>query len=106
VSERGSAARGADWWATATLPSGGTGGQAGLSGTVLVSVDSNRIQNISNGFKILQTLTDPKGVFLCPQKLEIKYGWKELEMGNNSSYRNVSRFEFKFELKFKEFCMS
>jgi hypothetical protein len=40
------------------------------------------------------------------EKLEIKYGWKELEMRNNSSYRNLSRFELKFELKFKEFSMS
>jgi hypothetical protein len=40
------------------------------------------------------------------QKLEIKYGWNELEMGNKFSYRNLSRFELKFELKFKEFSMS
>jgi hypothetical protein len=40
------------------------------------------------------------------EKLEIKYGWKELEMRNNSSYRNLSIFELKFELKFKEFSMS
>jgi hypothetical protein len=39
------------------------------------------------------------------EKLEIKYGWKELEMRNNSSYRNLSIFELKFELKFKEFSM-
>jgi hypothetical protein len=40
------------------------------------------------------------------QKLEINYGWKELEMKNNSSYRNLSRFKLKFELKFKEIYMS
>jgi hypothetical protein len=40
------------------------------------------------------------------EKLEIKYGWKELDMGNNYSYRNLSRFELKFELKFKEISMS
>jgi hypothetical protein len=40
------------------------------------------------------------------QKLEIKHGSKELEMRNNSSYRYLSRFELKFELKFKEVSMS
>jgi hypothetical protein len=40
------------------------------------------------------------------QKLEIKYGWKELEVRNNFSYRNLSRFELKCEWKFKEFSMS
>jgi hypothetical protein len=45
--------------------------------------DSERIQNISNGFKILQNLADPKGLFPSSKKTEIKYGCKELEMGNN-----------------------
>jgi hypothetical protein len=40
------------------------------------------------------------------QKLETKYGWKEIEMWNNSSYRNLSILELKFELKFKVFSMS
>jgi hypothetical protein len=40
------------------------------------------------------------------QKLEIKYGWKELEMRNKFSYINLSIFELKFELKFKEISMS
>jgi hypothetical protein len=40
------------------------------------------------------------------EKLEIKYGWKEVEMGNNASYRNLSRFELKFELKLKEVSLS
>jgi hypothetical protein len=34
--------------------------------------------------------------------LEIKYGWKEVEIRNNFSYRNISRFEMEFELKIKE----
>jgi hypothetical protein len=29
--------------------------------------------------------------------LEIKYGWKELEIRNNFSYRNLSRFKLNFE---------
>jgi hypothetical protein len=36
------------------------------------------------------------------QKFQIKYGWKEIEIRNNFPYRNVSRFEIKFELKFRE----
>jgi hypothetical protein len=36
------------------------------------------------------------------QKFQIKYGWKGLEIRNNSSYRNFSRFEKEFELKFRE----
>jgi hypothetical protein len=31
------------------------------------------------------------------QKFKIIYGWKELEVRNNFSYRNMSRFELKFE---------
>jgi hypothetical protein len=36
------------------------------------------------------------------EKLEVKYGWKELVIRNNFPYRNFSRFENEFELKFKE----
>jgi hypothetical protein len=36
------------------------------------------------------------------EKLEIKYGSKEVEIRNNFSYRNISRFEMKFELKIRE----
>jgi hypothetical protein len=36
------------------------------------------------------------------KKLEIKYGWKDLEIRNNFPYRNFSRFEKEFELKFRE----
>jgi hypothetical protein len=36
------------------------------------------------------------------QNFEIKYGWKEFEIRINFPYRNVSRFEMEFELKFKE----
>jgi hypothetical protein len=36
------------------------------------------------------------------EKLEIKYGWKELEIRNNFSYRNFSRIEMEFELKIRE----
>jgi hypothetical protein len=33
------------------------------------------------------------------EKLERKYGWKGLEIGNIFSYRNFSRFELDLELK-------
>jgi hypothetical protein len=31
-----------------------------------------------------------------------KYGWKEFEIWMNFPYRNFSRFEIEFELKFRE----
>jgi hypothetical protein len=40
------------------------------------------------------------------QKFQIKYGWKEIEIGDNFTYRNFSRFKIEFELKFKEISMS
>jgi hypothetical protein len=40
------------------------------------------------------------------QKFQIKYVRKEIEIRNNFSYRNVSRFEMEFELKFREASMS
>jgi hypothetical protein len=36
------------------------------------------------------------------EKLEIKYGWKELDIRNNVAYRNFSIFEMKLELKIRE----
>jgi hypothetical protein len=36
------------------------------------------------------------------EKLEVKYGWKELKIRNNFPYRKFSRFEKEFELKFRE----
>jgi hypothetical protein len=36
------------------------------------------------------------------QKFQIKYGWKDVEIGNNIPYRNFSRFEMEFELKIIE----
>jgi hypothetical protein len=36
----------------------------------------------------------------------MKYGWKELEIGNNVPHRIFFRFEMEFELKFKEVSMS
>jgi hypothetical protein len=78
----------------------------GPSGTVPSRARKIGFKNILNGFKFAQTFTDPKRCLPVLEKLEIKYGWKECEMGNNSSYRNLSRFDLKFELKFKEFSMS
>jgi hypothetical protein len=40
------------------------------------------------------------------QKFQIKYGWNEFGITNNFSYRNFSRFEKEFELKFREVRMS
>jgi hypothetical protein len=37
-----------------------------------------------------------------PQKLEIKYGWKQLDMRNNFASRIFLRFKMDLELKFKE----
>jgi hypothetical protein len=36
------------------------------------------------------------------KKFQIKYGWREIEIGNNVSYICFSRFEMEFELKFRE----
>jgi hypothetical protein len=37
------------------------------------------------------------------QKLEIKYGWKELEMRKNFAQRSYLRFKMDLELNFREF---
>jgi hypothetical protein len=44
---------------------------------------------------------DQKGN-LSSSKNPKKYGWKEIEIRDNSSYRNFSRFKKEFELKFRE----
>jgi hypothetical protein len=36
------------------------------------------------------------------QKFQIKYGWKDLEIRNNLTYSNFSRFKIEFELKIRE----
>jgi hypothetical protein len=64
--------------------------------------ESNRNKFISNGFKLALNFDRSKMCLLVLQKLQIKYGWKEIEIRNNSSYRNFSRFKNKFELKFRE----
>jgi hypothetical protein len=40
------------------------------------------------------------------QKIEIKYGFEGFDERNNFPYRNFSRFEMEFELKFREASMS
>jgi hypothetical protein len=62
----------------------------------------NRIKSISNGFKFALNFDRSKRCFSLLQKFQIKYIWKELEIRNNLSYRNFSRFEIEFELKFRE----
>jgi hypothetical protein len=59
--------------------------------------------SVSNRFKHIQTV--PKK-FEFLQKFEIKYGWRDLEMVNNFAYKNSSRFEMEFELKFREVSVS
>jgi hypothetical protein len=60
-----------------------------------------RIQTRSNDFKFSSNFDSFKTCHPVLKKLEIKYGWKELERRNNCPHRNFSRFEIKFELKFK-----
>jgi hypothetical protein len=40
--------------------------------------------------------------FLLLQKLQIKYDWKELAMGNNFAERIFLRFKMDLELKYRE----
>jgi hypothetical protein len=49
-------------------------------------------KNSSNGFKFAQTLTNPKGTFPYPKNWK-KYGWRDIEIRNNFSYRNFSIFK-------------
>jgi hypothetical protein len=88
------------WWAATGC------GRARRHGAVLtcgpgstVPPDSvlNRIKFISNRFKFAPIFNRSKRCLPLLQKLEIKYGWKEFEIRNNLSYRNLSRFELKFE---------
>jgi hypothetical protein len=74
----------------------------GASSTVRPIRFSNRIKFISNGFKFAPNFDRSKSCLPVLQKWEIKYGWKEIEIRNNFSYRNFSRFEMQFELKFIE----
>jgi hypothetical protein len=54
---------------------------------------SNRIKFISNGFKFAPNFNRFKRCLIVLEKLEVKYGWKELEIRNNFPYRNFSKFE-------------
>jgi hypothetical protein len=40
------------------------------------------------------------------KNFEMKYGFDGLDERNNFPYRNISRFEMKFESKFREASMS
>jgi hypothetical protein len=61
---------------------------------------------ISNQFKIVQTLTDPKRAFLSSNFFEIKYGFEGFDERNNFLHRNFFRFKMDFELKSREVSMS
>jgi hypothetical protein len=64
-------------------------GPHGDSASQRGSTVSNDFKSIQNRSNLIQSKTDlPK-----LQKFQIKYGSNELEMRNNSSYRNLSRFE-------------
>jgi hypothetical protein len=73
------------------------GGAEGLTGGPRPQFRAARIQiefkNSSNGLKFCPNFDRIKSCLPMPEKLEIKYGWKELKIGNNFPYRNVSRFE-------------
>jgi hypothetical protein len=75
---------------------------SGAGSTVRPIQFSNRIKFISNGFKFAPKFDRSKICLPVLGKLEVKYGWKELEIRNNFPYRNFSRFEKEFELKFRE----
>jgi hypothetical protein len=64
VSERGSAAWGADRSAAATVPGGGTGRRARVAQCQAAQIQTG-FKNISKGFKNSSNLTDPKGTFPC-----------------------------------------
>jgi hypothetical protein len=75
---------------------------SGVGSTVHPIRFSNRIKFISNGFKFAPNFDRSKRCLLLIEKLEVKYGWKEIKIRNNFPYRNFSRFEKEFELKFRE----
>jgi hypothetical protein len=76
---------------------------SGAGSTVRPIRFSNRIKFISNGFKFGSNFDQYKRCLPLLKKLEVKYGWKYLEISTNFSYRNFSRLEKEFELKFREF---
>jgi hypothetical protein len=80
----------------------GTALTGGVGSTVRPIRFSNRIKFISNGFKFAPNFDRSKRCFPMLQKFQIKYEWRELEIRNNVPYRNFSRFEIEFELKFRE----
>jgi hypothetical protein len=68
-------------------------------GTRTFLIYSNEFQTSSNG---IEKNVGPTKI----QKFQTKYRWKEFEIMNNFSYRNFSRFEMEFELKFRELFIS
>jgi hypothetical protein len=75
---------------------------SGAGSTVRPIRFSNQINFISNEFKFALNFDRSKMCLPVLEKLEIKYGWKELEIRNNFPCRNFSIFEKGFELKFRE----
>jgi hypothetical protein len=63
-------------------------------------------KNISNEFKIFQTLSDSKGAFRCPQKLEIKYGWKKARDEEQLCLKNFPQIRNGFGSKIQRTPMS
>jgi hypothetical protein len=56
-------------------------------------------------FKTAQTELKPKPTLPCPQKFELKYGWRSFEVRNNFTYKGFLRSEMDFEIKFGEVSM-
>jgi hypothetical protein len=56
----------------------------------------------SNDFKFSSNFDSFKRCLPVLKQFQIKYGWKEIEIRNNFSYRNFSRFKMEFELRIRE----
>jgi hypothetical protein len=81
---------------------GGAALTSGADSTVRPIRFSNRIKFISNGFEFAPNFDRYKRCLPLLEKLKVKFGWKEHKIRNNFPFRNFSRFEKEFELKFRE----
>jgi hypothetical protein len=74
---------------------GGPGATVPRFESIQTGQSDSKILNLN--FKLIQTLNNPKRVFPCSEKIEIKYGFEEFEEGNNVLHRNFFKFEVYFE---------
>jgi hypothetical protein len=77
----------------------------GPGSTVPDGANSNWIKKYFKRIQICLNFDRSERCLTLLRKLEIKYGWKEIEIRNNFAYGNLSIFEFKFEWKVKELFM-